>query len=84
MSLQPVSRQDASSADREFLVRRSMWKGYQYFSLVMPALYTGFVLSQRRMGAAPWNINRMLRATWIGGLVGKCVSFTPIFLVVNY
>ena len=70
MSVQ-VNTQIARSADREYLIRRSMSKGYQYFSFIMPSFYTCVVLSRRRMGALPWSINRMLRATWIGGAVGK-------------
>lgn len=70
MSADPISIAAASAADREFLVRRSMSIGYQYFSLLMPPLYTAVVLSRRRMGAQPWAIGRMLRATWIGGIAG--------------
>lgn len=60
-----------SQVDREYLVRRSMSKGYQYASLSMPPLYTIFVLARRSAGAAPWSLNRMLRATWIGSIAGK-------------
>ncbi|THH10273.1 hypothetical protein EW145_g1438 [Phellinidium pouzarii] len=70
MSVEPVSASAASSADREYLVRRSMSIGYQYFSLLMPPLYTAIVLSRRKMGTMPWSINRMLRATWAGGMAG--------------
>ena len=65
MSSESVSLTAASAADREFLVRRSMTIGYQYFSLLMPPLYTFVVLSRRKLGAQPWTIGRMLRATWV-------------------
>ena len=70
MSVEPISAAAASAADRDYLIRRSMSTGYQYFSLVMPPLYTGIILARRRMGAKPWSINRMLRATWVGGFAG--------------
>ncbi|EJD05714.1 uncharacterized protein FOMMEDRAFT_78337 [Fomitiporia mediterranea MF3/22] len=70
MSSQLISPAVASAADRDYLIRQSMSTGYQYFSLLMPPLYTAVVLSRRRMGALPWSINRMLRATWIGGAAG--------------
>ncbi|PAV23529.1 RNA polymerase III subunit RPC82 helix-turn-helix domain-containing [Pyrrhoderma noxium] len=70
MSSESVSLTAASAADREFLVRRSMTIGYQYFSLLMPPLYTFVVLSRRKLGAQPWAIGRMLRATWLGGIAG--------------
>ncbi|KAL5511757.1 hypothetical protein ACEPAH_4975 [Sanghuangporus vaninii] len=71
MSVQPISPVAASAADRDYLIRRSMFTGYQYFNLLMPPLYTGLVLSRRRVGAKPWSINRMLRATWMGGIAGS-------------
>ncbi|KAG9318121.1 hypothetical protein JVU11DRAFT_188 [Chiua virens] len=55
-------------ADVEFLVRRSMTKGYRLFSLLTPPAYTAFVLV--RKGRAHFSINRFLRATWIGGAAG--------------
>jgi len=58
----------AKAADREYLIRRSMTKGYQYLSLLSPPLYT-FITWTRRTGAA-WTVNKLLRATWIGGAIG--------------
>ncbi|KAH0830269.1 hypothetical protein J3R83DRAFT_1634 [Lanmaoa asiatica] len=55
-------------ADVEYLVRRSMTKGYQLFSLLTPPAYTVFVLA--RKGRAQFSINRVLRAAWVGGVVG--------------
>lgn len=60
-----------SAVDREYLVRCSMAKGYQFTSLLAPTLYTAIVLARRRSGALPWSLNRMLRATWIGGVAGQ-------------
>ncbi|KIM87615.1 hypothetical protein PILCRDRAFT_815187 [Piloderma croceum F 1598] len=57
------------SADVEYLTRRSMTKGYQLFSLLTPPLYTAFVLARR--GKSPFSLNRLLRATWIGGVAGS-------------
>jgi len=57
------------AADVEFLVRRSMTKGYQLFSLLTPPAYVTFILA--RKGRAQFSINRFLRATWVGGAVGK-------------
>ena len=59
----------AHAADVEFLVRRSMTKGYQLFSLLTPPVYVAFVLA--RKGRTQFSINRFLRATWVGGAVGE-------------
>ncbi|KZT65478.1 hypothetical protein DAEQUDRAFT_801426 [Daedalea quercina L-15889] len=58
----------AHAADVEFLVRRGMTKGYQLMSLLTPPLYATFALS--RYGRAQFSVNRLLRATWIGGGAG--------------
>ncbi|OSX64942.1 hypothetical protein POSPLADRAFT_1178534 [Postia placenta MAD-698-R-SB12] len=58
----------AHAADIEFLVRRGMTKGYQIMSLLAPPLYSAFALS--RYGRAQFSINRVLRATWVGGSIG--------------
>ncbi|KAI0637230.1 hypothetical protein C8Q77DRAFT_555653 [Trametes polyzona] len=58
----------AHAADIEFFVRRGMTKGYQLLSLLTPPLYTVFALT--RYGRSHINVNRLLRATWIGGSVG--------------
>lgn len=58
----------ARAADTEFLVRRSMTKGYQLLSILTPPLYTAFTLFRRGRGHI--TVNRLLRATWLGGAVG--------------
>ncbi|CCM02860.1 uncharacterized protein FIBRA_04972 [Fibroporia radiculosa] len=58
----------AHAADVEFLVRRGMTKGYQVLSLLAPPLYATFALS--RYGRSQFSVNRLLRATWVGGSVG--------------
>ena len=57
------------AADVEYLVLSSMTKGYQLFSLLTPPAYAALVLA--RKGRAQFSINRFLRATWVGGAVGK-------------
>ena len=60
----------ARLADTEYLVRRSMMKGYQLFSILTPPIYAGFSLFQRGRGRL--TVNRLLRATWLGGVAGRC------------
>ena len=55
-------------ADTEYLVRQAMNTGYQWSSLIAPPAYVAFVLARR--GRAELSVNRILRATWIGGLGG--------------
>ncbi|KAF9228783.1 hypothetical protein BS17DRAFT_772510 [Gyrodon lividus] len=59
------------AVDTQFLVRRSMTKGYELFSLLTPPAYIAFILA--RKGRAQFSVNRFLRATWAGGAVG-CVA----------
>lgn len=61
----------AHDADVEFFVRRGMTKGYQLLSLLTPPVYTVFALT--RYGRSHISVNRLLRATWIGGSAGMCV-----------
>jgi hypothetical protein len=56
------------AADTEYLVRRSMTKSYQLFSFLSPPVYAAFVLTRR--GTSGMSLNRLLRATWIGGALG--------------
>jgi hypothetical protein len=56
------------AADTEFLVRKFMTKGYEYLSLLTPPIYAAFVLS--RHGRSHFSLNRLLRATWVGGAAG--------------
>jgi hypothetical protein len=60
----------ARVADTEYLVRRSMTKGYQLFSILTPPIYASFSLFQK--GRGHLTVNRLLRATWLGGAVGTC------------
>jgi len=55
--------------DREYLVRHAMTTGYQWSSLLVPPVYIAYVLARR--GRVAFSINRILRATWVGGLGGK-------------
>jgi hypothetical protein len=59
----------ARLADTEYLVRRSMTKGYQLFSIITPPIYAGFSLL--RKGRGHLTVNRLLRATWLGGAAGR-------------
>ncbi|KAF8126529.1 hypothetical protein EV363DRAFT_1174107 [Boletus edulis] len=63
-----MAGQGSHAADVEFLVRRSMTKGYQLFSLLTPPAYVAFLFA--RKGRAQFSINRFLRATWVGGAIG--------------
>ncbi|KAI0807270.1 hypothetical protein C8Q74DRAFT_1226823 [Fomes fomentarius] len=58
----------AHDADIEFFVRRGMTKGYQLLSLLTPPLYAVFAVT--RYGRSHLNVNRLLRATWMGGSLG--------------
>ncbi|KAI0670629.1 hypothetical protein C8Q78DRAFT_136829 [Trametes maxima] len=58
----------AHAADVEFFVRRGMTKGYQLLSLVTPPVYA--VVAMTRYGRSHLSVNRLLRATWVGGSVG--------------
>jgi len=59
------------AADTEYLVRRSMTKSYQLFSLLSPPVYAAFVLTRR--GSGSLSLNRLLRATWMGGAIGAAI-----------
>ncbi|KAI0797749.1 hypothetical protein C8Q75DRAFT_862003 [Abortiporus biennis] len=59
---------EAHAVDTEFFVRRGMTKGYQLLSLAAPPVYVAFTIS--RYGRSHINVNRLLRATWVGGAIG--------------
>ena len=61
------------AADTEYFVRRGMTKGYQYLSLLTPPVYVAFAIS--RYGRSHVNVNRLLRATWVGGALGTCYYY---------
>lgn len=58
----------AHQVDTEYLVRKSMNTGYQWFSVIVPPAYIAYVAARRGRGYI--SINRILRATWVGGLGG--------------
>ena len=74
MSSEDVELYHARIADTEYLVRRSMTKGYQLFSILTPPIYAGFSLF--RKGRGHLTVNRLLRATWLGGAAGRCHRMT--------
>ena len=59
---------EAHSADVEYFVRRGMTKGYQLLSLLTPPVYAVFAVT--RYGRSHLSVNRILRATWMGGSLG--------------
>jgi len=63
-----ISLDDVHAADTNYLVREAMTTGYQFFSLITPPAYVAFLIARR--GRAAFSINRLLRATWVGGLSG--------------
>ena len=62
----------AHAADTEYFVRRGMNKGYQLFSFLAPPVYVAFAVS--RYGRSHITVNRLLRATWVGGAGGTWIS----------
>jgi hypothetical protein len=57
------------TGDTEYLVRKAMNTGYQFASLLTPPVYTALILARR--GRSALSVNRLLRATWLGGVGGK-------------
>ncbi|EKM55735.1 uncharacterized protein PHACADRAFT_256576 [Phanerochaete carnosa HHB-10118-sp] len=45
-----------------------MTKGYEVLSLLAPPVYAAFAIS--RYGRSHVTVNRLLRATWVGGVTG--------------
>ncbi|KAG5718663.1 hypothetical protein E4T56_gene16623 [Termitomyces sp. T112] len=60
------------SADTEYLVRNAMTTGYHVSSLLATPFYLLYAFSARGRGS--FSINRLLRATWVGGLGGTVAS----------
>lgn len=71
--IKSIPPNSARNADIEALVKRSMNHGYQLFSFLTPPLYTAFVLTRRPGGWNAFSLNRLLRATWVGGAAGMLV-----------
>ena len=68
-SMQMSTQGSYIQPDTEYLVRQAMTTGYQWSSLLVPPIYIAYVLARR--GRAALSNNRVLRATWVGGLGGK-------------
>jgi hypothetical protein len=68
MSSENIDLEHARIADTQYLVRRSMTKSYQLFSVLTPPIYVGFSIF--RKGRGHFTVNRLLRATWLGGAAG--------------
>ncbi len=68
MSSETIDLENARVADTQYLVRRSMTKGYQLFSIITPPIFIGFSLFRKR--SSHITVNRLLRATWLGGVAG--------------
>ena len=68
----------ARLADTEYLVRRSLTKGYQLFSILTPPLYAGFSIF--RKGRGHLTVNRLLRATWLGGAAGRLYKISSVHM----
>ncbi|KAI0282162.1 hypothetical protein BGY98DRAFT_912782 [Russula aff. rugulosa BPL654] len=68
MSSENIDLENARIADTQYLVRRSMTKGYLLFSILTPPIYIGFNLFRKR--SSHISVNRLLRATWLGGVAG--------------
>jgi hypothetical protein len=74
-SVENTESEYARIADTQYLVRRSMTKGYQLFSILTPPIYIGFSLY--RKGRGHFTVNRLLRATWLSGVAGMYHRTTP-------
>ncbi|KAF9470243.1 hypothetical protein BDN70DRAFT_889199 [Pholiota conissans] len=63
---------EVRAADVEYLVRQTMYTGYQWSSLIAPPAYIVYIIA--RKGRGDLSINKILRATWIGGFSGAAIS----------
>src|SRR5713226_3681700 len=70
MASENTDLENARIADTQYLVRRSMTKGYQLFSILTPPVYIGFSLFRKTSSYI--TVNRLLRATLLGGVAGMC------------
>lgn len=68
MSSESIDLENARIADTQYLVRRSMTKGYQLLSILTPPIYIGFNLFRKRN--SHFTVNRLLRTTWLAGVAG--------------
>ncbi|KAF9532357.1 hypothetical protein CPB83DRAFT_847715 [Crepidotus variabilis] len=60
------------AADTEYLVRQAANSGYQWSSLLAPPAYMAYVVARR--GRTSLSLNKVLRATWVGGLGGSVAA----------
>lgn len=80
MSSENVDLENARIADTQYLVRRSMTKGYQLFSILTPPIYIGFNIFRKK--SSHITMNRLLRSTWLGGVAGmyRRTSQFPMYI----
>jgi hypothetical protein len=64
----PMQTYSSHVADTEYLVRQAANTGYQWSSLLLPPAYIAYVTARRGRGAL--SLNKVLRATWVGGFGG--------------
>ena len=58
------------AVDTSYLVGQAMSTGYQWTSLVVPPAYIASMIARRGRANHGLSLNKILRATWIGGLCG--------------
>ena len=64
----------SSAENTEYLARKAMNTGYQFASLLTPPAYAALIFA--RWGRRALSFNRLLRATWLGGVGGKITNST--------
>jgi len=67
-----MATSSAHRADTVYLVRQAVNAGYQWSSLIAPPAYIAYVIARRGMGAL--SVNKVLRATWVGGFSGAAAA----------
>ena len=63
-----IDLENARIADTDYLIGRAMIKGNHILSIITPPIYIGFYLFRKR--SSHITVNRVLRATWLGGFAG--------------
>jgi len=81
-STSPQTPGASDVSDYHYLVRKATFTGYQLFSFATPPVYVAVVLS--RHGRQALSINRVLRATWVGGLGGTVAGGSLAYLRYAY
>lgn len=64
-----------TSSDANYLVGQASSAAYQWSSLLAPPAYIAYVTSRRGRGAL--SLNKLLRATWVGGFSGIQAGMPP-------